>query len=294
MFLSGEATLEKEAALITNNTSFPASSRVDVVIATPGRLVDHLTRGSFSSLHYLRCIQCVVRYVECFCCRFLVIDEADKLVGQHIQSWLPHLLSQTTPTGESGLGDWLMSRSELSASLPAPLLPPSPSPLPATTLTCARHVLSESSGHVQKLLLSATMTQDPESLALLELHRYSLPPSLPTPSLPLSPPPPPPSLPLSPLLSLCLCLCSPLLFSVSLPKASREAMNLAPPTSLSEALVICKAQWKPLALLHTLSHKLNLSPSPSPSPSPSAVSSHHILCFTNSRDTAWRSVGVVS
>jgi superfamily II DNA/RNA helicase len=51
--LCGDAALEKEAALLDNHT-LPASSSVDVVIATPGRLAEHLSRGSFASLLFLR------------------------------------------------------------------------------------------------------------------------------------------------------------------------------------------------------------------------------------------------
>lgn len=46
--------MEKEAALLANHKTFPASSHVDIVIATPGRLAEHLLRGSFVSLQFLR------------------------------------------------------------------------------------------------------------------------------------------------------------------------------------------------------------------------------------------------
>ena len=61
---TGEIGLEKEAAIITDNKSYPTSSKVDVVIVTPGRLTDHILRGSFSSLQYLRWCVCV-----CVCVR---------------------------------------------------------------------------------------------------------------------------------------------------------------------------------------------------------------------------------
>ena len=50
---TGDSLVEKEATLLGNN-SFPASSNIDVVIATPGRLAEHLSRGSFVALQFLR------------------------------------------------------------------------------------------------------------------------------------------------------------------------------------------------------------------------------------------------
>ena len=75
--VSGQDPMSKESAMLLDPSSHPACSRVDVVVATPGRLVDHLKRSSFATLQ---------------CLRFLVIDEADKLLDQRFQEWLPRLL----------------------------------------------------------------------------------------------------------------------------------------------------------------------------------------------------------
>lgn len=50
----GDASLEKEAALISDSSFFPTASLVDIIIATPGRLAEHLMLGSFASLQFLR------------------------------------------------------------------------------------------------------------------------------------------------------------------------------------------------------------------------------------------------
>ena len=106
--------------------------------------------------------------------RFLVIDEADKLLSQQIQSWLPRLLKQTTPTSLCSMSDWLKGRSELSHILPL-LSSLTSSHLPTLStpnhLITAKHLLSQSSSPLQKVLLSATMTQDPEALDMLQLHK---------------------------------------------------------------------------------------------------------------------------
>ena len=44
----------------------------DIVVATPGRLVEHLRNTKGFSVTHLR---------------FLVIDEADRLLGQSFQRW---------------------------------------------------------------------------------------------------------------------------------------------------------------------------------------------------------------
>ena len=49
------------------------SSKVDILIATPGRLIDHLQHTRNFSLQHVR---------------FLVIDEADRLLNQSFDGWL--------------------------------------------------------------------------------------------------------------------------------------------------------------------------------------------------------------
>ncbi|KAH9838407.1 DEAD-domain-containing protein [Rhodofomes roseus] len=130
------------------------SSKVDVLICTPGRLIDHLNGTPNFSLQHLR---------------FLVIDEADRLLAQSFQDWLAKVLSATRPP-------------------PAPEDSPSPSPTPISSMPRADalapaylHLLrgvphvrtdvdEKRESSCQKLLFSATLTRDPAKIAALNLR----------------------------------------------------------------------------------------------------------------------------
>ncbi|KAF7314406.1 ABC protein [Mycena kentingensis (nom. inval.)] len=139
---------EQSQLVMDKTTSLSGgSSRVDVLICTPGRLIDHINGTPNFSLQHLR---------------FLVIDEADRLLAQSFQDWLAQVLAATRPP---------TSRPELPKSYPthhdavAPsfrsLLPYSPSSL---------DVVDRKESSCQKLLFSATLTRDPGKLAALNLH----------------------------------------------------------------------------------------------------------------------------
>lgn len=51
----------------------PRTAKVDIVVATPGRLLDHLAHTPGFTLQHLR---------------YLVIDEADRLLNQSYQGWV--------------------------------------------------------------------------------------------------------------------------------------------------------------------------------------------------------------
>mmetsp|Transcript_27876 Transcript_27876/g.54212 ORF Transcript_27876/g.54212 Transcript_27876/m.54212 type:complete len:635 (-) Transcript_27876:100-2004(-) len=61
-------------------------SGVDILIATPGRLMDHLDGTSGFTLKHLN---------------FLVVDEADRLLGQNYQGWVQRVLSSAYPSMKS-------------------------------------------------------------------------------------------------------------------------------------------------------------------------------------------------
>ncbi|CAE6503686.1 unnamed protein product [Rhizoctonia solani] len=100
----------------------PHHSKVDVLICTPGRLTDHLHGTPGFTLGHLR---------------FLVIDEADRLITQSFQDWLAHVLEATQPPKSN---------------------------FPVTELDEPYH------SSCQKLLFSATLTHDPSKIVPLGLR----------------------------------------------------------------------------------------------------------------------------
>ncbi|XP_053990203.1 ATP-dependent RNA helicase DDX51 [Hylaeus volcanicus] len=115
--LSGASSIEQEQNNILKKTIRETYiSMVDIIVATPGRLVDHILKTPGFSLDDLR---------------FLVIDEADRAAD-----WLKHLPKQHRYP-------------------------------PQLTLFNMRH----SKIPVQKLLFSATLSQDPEKLNHLGLFK---------------------------------------------------------------------------------------------------------------------------
>lgn len=100
-------------------------SKVDILICTPGRLVDHITRTPGFSLDYVR---------------WLVVDEADKLLAQTFQDWLPVVMPRLSTTTKPGARDF-----------------------PDSNKT-----------GVRKVVLSATMTRDLSLLNGLRLSRPKL------------------------------------------------------------------------------------------------------------------------
>ncbi|RYP91190.1 hypothetical protein DL770_002667 [Monosporascus sp. CRB-9-2] len=100
-------------------------SKVDILICTPGRLVEHINYTPGFSFDYVR---------------WLIVDEADKLLGQNFQQWLdvviPRLHTKNVPGARN-------------------------------------HKQSNLSG-VRKVILSATMTRDLDRLGGLKLRRPKL------------------------------------------------------------------------------------------------------------------------
>ncbi|XP_076665727.1 putative ATP-dependent RNA helicase Dbp73D [Andrena cerasifolii] len=170
--LSGASSFQQEQNSILKKTARGGYvSLVDIVVATPGRLVDHILKTSGFSLNDLR---------------FLVIDEADRAAN-----WLEYL--------------------------PEPHHHP-----PRLTLFNMRH----SKVPAQKLLFSATLSQDPEKLNRLGLFQ-------------------------------------PILFTSVLVSGKDEDVNLdkevdyfvgryTSPEELTELAVECAAEYKPVALYQLL------------------------------------------
>ncbi|EJD53343.1 DEAD-domain-containing protein [Auricularia subglabra TFB-10046 SS5] len=140
--VTGAASFAHEKAQLVDKRG---ESKVDVLVCTPGRLIDHLDGTEGFTLQHLR---------------FLVIDEADRLLTQSFQDWLARVLSAITPP------------STPSSTLPSRPVAPSflPHPFASAGSNLRPDFEPPPRPSCQKMLLSATLTRDPGRLAALGLH----------------------------------------------------------------------------------------------------------------------------
>ncbi|KAI0161381.1 P-loop containing nucleoside triphosphate hydrolase protein [Xylariaceae sp. FL1272] len=131
---SGFDTEDEERQVIQKKEAKPPSlpshvvtyrSKVDVLICTPGRLVEHIKFTPGFTLDFVR---------------WLVVDEADKLLGQNFQQWLDIVIPRVQSNDIPG---------------------------------ARNHKHSNLSG-VRKVILSATMTRDLDQLKGLKLRHPRL------------------------------------------------------------------------------------------------------------------------
>ncbi|KAF7864380.1 hypothetical protein EAF04_006514 [Stromatinia cepivora] len=116
----GEPLLDDETVSPLPDHVIEPVSKVDILICTPGRLVEHLKSTPGFTLQYVK---------------WLVIDEADKLLDQSFQQWL-NIVMSSLATGQNS----------------------SPN----------------NRDRVRKIVLSATMTRDIGQLTSLKLYRPKL------------------------------------------------------------------------------------------------------------------------
>ncbi|KAJ9106074.1 hypothetical protein QFC21_001213 [Naganishia friedmannii] len=122
------------------------SSKVDILIATPGRLMDHLHGTRNFSLQHLR---------------FLIIDEADRLLNQSFQDWLAQVLTHLSPESHaSEASQGKVGHDAVAAPWYEGL------GLQQKLWEGCRPLASQ----CQKLLFSATLTRDPSKIAALQLR----------------------------------------------------------------------------------------------------------------------------
>nr|XP_004668949.1 ATP-dependent RNA helicase DDX51 [Jaculus jaculus] len=137
--VTGQKSLAKEQESLVQKTADGYRCLADIVVATPGRLVDHIDQTPGFSLQQLR---------------FLVIDEADRMIDSMHQSWLPRVVAAAfhcdSPTDSCTLLQRRQPQSVTTASTCFPQMP------------------------LQKLLFSATLTQNPEKLQRLDLYQPRL------------------------------------------------------------------------------------------------------------------------
>ncbi|KAK3717693.1 hypothetical protein QZH41_017396 [Actinostola sp. cb2023] len=144
----GNKALAKEQESLIGQ-GYGSSSRINILVATPGRLVDHLSSTSHFTLQHLR---------------YLVIDEADRLLDQSYHDWLNRVLS----VAYQHHGRTFDPRTGLENGKSFPYLNLQTSREPQTVLTPAG--FARLYIPLQKMLFSATMTNSPEKLAPLQLH----------------------------------------------------------------------------------------------------------------------------
>lgn len=119
-------------------------SSVDILVATPGRLMDHINNTKGFTLEHL-----------CY----LVVDETDRLLREAYQSWLPTVLQLTRSIDGS-----LFPHAKI-------FLPTAFGSIKTTRRTgVERGFKGKPYPRLTKMILSATLTQDPSKLSQLELH----------------------------------------------------------------------------------------------------------------------------
>ncbi|KAL5526408.1 DBP6 [Sanghuangporus sanghuang] len=142
---------EQSQLVATQKDSQSGSSKIDILICTPGRLMDHINGTPGFTLQHLR---------------FLVIDEADRLLAQSFQGWLAQVLNALRPPVRS-VSDAVSSLSLGSSTLEIlhhDALAPTFLPHIPTDYDDPKH------SSCQKLLFSATLTRDPARIAALGLR----------------------------------------------------------------------------------------------------------------------------
>lgn len=168
----GQSSISDEISLLINKPKLEAGicydpedfsqefeSLVDILVATPGRLMDHINNTKGFTLEHLR---------------YLVVDETDRLLREAYQSWLSTVLQLTRPCGDS-----VFPFSENMLALGFGSLKT------IRRFGVERGFNGKSSPRLAKMVLSATLTQDPSKLSQLDLHhpllltsgknRYQLP-----------------------------------------------------------------------------------------------------------------------
>eukprot|EP00428_Durinskia_dybowskii_P077196 CAMPEP_0170361444 /NCGR_PEP_ID=MMETSP0117_2-20130122/3808_1 /TAXON_ID=400756 /ORGANISM="Durinskia baltica, Strain CSIRO CS-38" /LENGTH=600 /DNA_ID=CAMNT_0010615807 /DNA_START=46 /DNA_END=1845 /DNA_ORIENTATION=+ len=132
--------------------TLPGLSNVDVLICTSGRLLDHLQLTKGFTLQHLR---------------FLVLDEADRLLGNAYHGWvrsLVHSASATTQAFASIATDEARPTKKHRSSCGTT------SQSPVSVTEDLLHSYLELRPPLQRLLFSATLTDNPSKLAMLGIY----------------------------------------------------------------------------------------------------------------------------
>lgn len=134
--VGSRALAEERGLLVGVSQDDPAYSKVDMLITTPGRLVEHIKSTPGFSLRWVK---------------WLVIDEADRLLAQSFQEWVDIVIGAAGYAAPNTLEERDM----------------------ITVLEDLGIRVNEKS-EVRKVVLSATMTRDAGKLAGLKLQRPTM------------------------------------------------------------------------------------------------------------------------
>ncbi|EGC38768.1 hypothetical protein DICPUDRAFT_148567 [Dictyostelium purpureum] len=145
-----------EQKLLVKNHSYGEhalyESLVDIIVSTPGRLVDHINETQGFTLKYLN---------------YLVIDEADRLLRQSFQDWLEIVIDSTNNlNNDIGNSNNNFIKYNEKGNIEINELPIN---IIRDNNNQENH-LCWSEFKLVKLLLSATMTYNPSKISLLQLN----------------------------------------------------------------------------------------------------------------------------
>eukprot|EP01029_Cantina_marsupialis_P004593 TRINITY_DN1469_c0_g1_i3.p1 TRINITY_DN1469_c0_g1~~TRINITY_DN1469_c0_g1_i3.p1 ORF type:complete len:451 (+),score=81.45 TRINITY_DN1469_c0_g1_i3:196-1353(+) len=137
-----------------NDLLFGGKSEIDILIGTPGKLVDHIQNTPGFTLQHLE---------------FLVVDEADRLLSQSYQQWLPKIQSAAhfCPSNED-VTDALTRQPCLSFTGRENLDSVNPSLF--TETGTIKLGITPGAPILRRILCSATLARNPERLAALKLR----------------------------------------------------------------------------------------------------------------------------
>ncbi|NXY20826.1 DDX51 helicase, partial [Atrichornis clamosus] len=139
VLITGQKSFAKEQEMLVQKKVTGYCSLADIVVATPGRLTDHISQTPGFSLTQLR---------------FLIVDEADRMIDDMHQNCLNQIVKAAFQVENDSGSNVIFQRTK-------------PGPLTAAG-SCSPQI------PLQKLLFSATLTQDPEKLQQLDLFQPRL------------------------------------------------------------------------------------------------------------------------